>query len=445
MSGIKLEKNLKQKEVVDWWVSDDDHRVCQILGGERGGKSYLAAFLLLLSMRPDLKGNYWIVGPDYRQARPEFRYVYDWLNDAGLVSEVSMPASETAPWSMVTQWGARVETRTGAEVQKLASFSVHGVIMAEAAQQIHEGYLKLLGRISETSGFLILAGTLERGLPWYGQLYERWQGDNLYRARSFSLPTWSNLEVYPGGRDDPKIKQLESEFPEDLFRERFGAEPQLRHGLVLTNFDMKTQVKRLTVNEELPVELAIDPGQHTYAILFLQYDGLVCNVLDRIYAKNRIVQDLIPEAMGNPLWKYIEAEDAGVIDVAGTQHAANKSQVELWREIAGVTLYSKKRALEDTINVLQYRFGVNNPLHRPLVYFNDHMSAVIDPAGRATDVLAEPLSWKWPDVKPDRNVAIKPIDRNNDAMKALAYSLLRRYGSFAKPRNRRKSIYRGMW
>lgn len=444
MAGINFQKNLEQAKVVNWWVSSDDHRVCQILGGERGGKSLLASFLMLISMSLEVAGEYWVVGPDYNQARPEFLYLYNWLNDAGLVAEVSMPASETSPWSMKTVWGAKIRTRSGADIQKLASFSVHGVIMAEAAQQIHEGYLKLLGRISETGGFLILAGTLEKGLPWYAQLYERWQGDNLYKAQSFSLPTWSNLEVYPLGRNDPKILQLESEFPPDLFAERFGAEPQIKSGLVLDTFDMKAQVKKLTVNKDLPVELAIDPGQHTYAVLFLQFEGMITNVLDRVYVHNQIVHDVIPQVQGNPLWKYIDPANAGTIDNAGKQRHGNKSQIELWRELGGVSLEGKWYELDDTISVLRYRFGTTNSLHMPLVYFNNHMGAQLSPDGRAMDVLAEPISWKWPDRGPNKNVAVKPIDKNNDAMKALGYALLRRYG-VSETRRKRKPVRRSYW
>lgn len=445
MAGMDFSKNKEQGKIWDWWESDDDHRIIQVLGGERGGKSIFGSFLLVTGMNPTKRELYWIVGPDYRQARPEFLYIYHWLNDAGLIAEVSMPDSETSPWNMTTKWGTKIETRSGGDEKKLASFSVHGIIMSEAAQQSQVNYLKLLGRISETRGFLILIGTLEEGLPWYGQLYDRWQGENSLNARSFSLPTWSNLEIYPGGRDDPEIKRLEAEYPSDLFRVRFGAEPEAKHGLVLNQFSMKEQVKHLEVDERLPVELCIDPAHHTYAVLFVQYDGLVCNVLDRIYAKRTIAQYVIPEAQGNRLWKYIDPSSAGVIDIAGTQHQANKSQVELWKEIAGVTLVSKKFGLDDTINTLNYRFSSNNSLHRPLVYFNDHFGADVAPNGIAMDVLGEPLSWKWPADRPNTNKHIKPIDHNNDAMKALAYGLMHRYGVFEKPRARRKAMKRGEW
>lgn len=430
MSGIDFEKNHAQKEAIDWWLGSDS-RFMLLLGGERGGKSLAGAFAGLACMDVGRKTEYWIVGPDYRQARPEFSYLYNWFQDYDLIDgEPSMPAAEAAAWSMTTKFGATIRTRSSADVQKLASFSVDGVIMAEAAQQIYEAYLKLVGRVSETGGFLILSGTLERGLPWYGDLFERWQGENVLGARSFSLPSWENREVYPGGRSDPKILELEAEYPPDLFEERFGAKPRRKMGLVLPEFDMPIHVKHLRHNPlGSPVELAIDPGQHTYAVLFLQYDGLVCNVLDRVYTKGMIAQDVIPMAMGNPLWKFIDLREAGTIDNAGKQHHANKSQIELWNEIAGANLQAKYIKLDETISTIRYRLRDSNPLHKPLIYFNDHMTNARGPDGIALDVLAEPLSWRWPERGPNQNVAVRPVDKNNDAMKALGYSLVHRYGS----------------
>lgn len=444
MTGLSFEKNVEQKALIDWWHNSDS-RFMLILGGERGGKSLIAAYAALTCLDIGRKSEYWIVGPDYRQARPEFLYMHGWLKDAGfLLGDASMPVSEAASWSMTTVFGSSIRTRSANDIQKLASFSVDGVIMAEAAQSIHEAYLKLMGRVSETNGFLILSGTLEEGLPWYGDLYERWQGENVLGARSFSLPSWSNLEVYPGGRNDPKIKELEAEYPEDLFEERFGAKPRRKLGLVLPEFDMGVHVKHLSVDTTLPVELAIDPGQHCYAVLFLQYDGLVCHVLDRVYKRGMIVHDIIPEAMANPLWKYIDPAQAGTIDNAGKQHHANKSQIELWQEIGGVSLVGKYIRLDDTISALRYRLRDTNPLHKPLVYFNDHMTNARGPDGLAMDVLAEPLSWSWPNRGPRQNIAVRPVDKNNDAMKALGYSLVHRYGANVE-RKRITSVRRSYW
>jgi hypothetical protein len=436
-----------QKPVSEWWLSSDS-RFCCILGGERGGKSNLAARLALFSTDIHSTGEYWIVGPDYQQARPEFMYMYNALQDGlegiGFIKpeSVSMPVSIASPWSFETIWGQVFRTRSAADIQKLASFSVSGVLMVEAAQQVYEAYLKLMARIQETRGFLILSGTLERGLPWYGDLYTRWLGENELGARSFSLPTWSNNIVFPGGREDKGIKELESEYPPDLFMERFGAVPSRKLGLVVPEFDYAKHVRRLEVDTNLPVELAIDPGQHCYAVLFLQFDGPVTNVLDAVYTHGQIAQNVIPQVVANKYFQYVDPARAGVIDNAGKQHMANKSQVELWQEIAGCSLRAHYWQLEDTIASVRFRLLDGNMWHKPLIYFNNHFGNRKSPDGLALDILAEFELWSWPDREPTRNVAKTPVDRNNDAIKALAYALLDRYGVNTKEKKLKRTTRR---
>ena len=133
-------------------------------------------------------------------------------------------------------------------------------------------------------------------------------------------------------------------------------------------------------------------------------------------------------AMGNPLFKRINPGAAGYIDVAGKQRHANKSQVALWQETAGVTLHSQYILLDDLITTLRYRFRSDNPHHEALVYFNSHITNTRTYDNFALDVLAEPYLWKWPKRTQRQNEAIKPVDRNNDAMKALGYGLVGQYG-----------------
>lgn len=436
-----------QQEIEDWWQSSES-RFCLILGGERSGKSRTASRLAIKTMNINQAGEYWIVGPDYQQARPEFMYIYNALNE-GLEGisfvkpeSVSMPVSIASPWSFETIWGQTFRTRSAADIQKLASFSVSGVLMVEAAQQVYEAYLKLMGRVQETAGFLILSGTLEKGLPWYGDLYTRWLGANHLGARSFSLPTWSNTVIFPGGREDKGIKELESEYPTDLFMERYGAVPSRKLGLVVPEFDYTKHVRRLEVDKSAPVELAIDPGQHTYAVLFVQYDGPVCHVLDAVYTHGEIAQNVIPKVVANPLFQYVDLAHAGVIDNAGKQHQANKSQIELWQEIAHVSLRAHYWKLEDSIQSVRFRLLDTNIWHKPLVLFNNHFGNRKSPDGLALDILAEFELWVWPDREPTRNVAKTPVDRNNDAIKALAYSLLDRYGIHTEPKKIKRSTRR---
>jgi hypothetical protein len=429
--------NYRQKEVMEWWVNSES-RAIGILGGERSGKSLLASALALTAMGHEgivTPKTYWVVGPDYLQARPEFTYMFEAFKNANLIDgEPSMPANPAASWTFKTILGHTVTTRSSAEITKLASFSVYGVIMAEAAQQMQEVYLKCLGRVSESRGFLILVGTLERGLPWYQDLFTRWQGANPLGARFFSLPTWSNLHVYPGGREDPEILRLEAEYPPDYFMERFAAEPRRAYNAVIPEFSIEKHVRPLDYDPHLPVELWIDPGQVTYAVLFVQSLGLYTHVLDRTYVHGMIAHDVIPLVMGNRLFQHVDKRQAGVIDIAGTQEHGNKSQVTLWKEIANCSFRSRYCKEEDTIAAVRFRLRDSNIHHEPLIFFNDHFTNHRSPDGTALDVLAEFELWKWPERGFRQNEPRRPVDKNNHAIKALGYGLVDHYGISDDPK-----------
>ena len=442
--------NPNQQEIVDWWESDDRYRVTQLLGGERSGKSFLSSYFLSLCTRPaerTSQGNlYWIVGPNYVQPRAEFMYIYQAFDFLNLVKgKPSMPMSENSTWMFKTKLNGTYQTKTSYEVARLASFSLDGAIMAEAGQQAYEAYLKLIGRLTQTRGPLIISGTLEKGSIWFEDVYRRWQGHNLMQAKSFSLPTWTNTAIYPLGENDPALLEIKSEMPADLYMERFGGLPTTPSGVVLPEFSFTQNVKPLEVVEGIPVEIAVDPGQHCYAVLFIQHIGNITHVLDRVYTRGKIVQDVIPEVVRNPLWKHVVLRKAGVIDQAGSQHPASHSQVEIWQQMTGAVLRWHYWFEEETINTLRYRIGSLNSEQKPLVFFNDHMKNMRDEKGRATDVLAEPFLWKWPDRPPGKGEALRPINTNNDAMKALGYKLLDQYGVMLERKRQSSVVHIPYW
>lgn len=432
-----------QKGILDWWCNSDA-KYTLICGGERAGKSYLAAAMMAQNLLEP--GMYWIVGPDYLQTRAEFTYLHDALAKGNMLAEkASMPAAFTVPWRMVTRWGAEIVTRSSGEITKLASFSVNGIIMAEAAQQNHAVWLKLMGRVSETNGFIILSGTLENGEPWYEDMLKRWRAPTDLGAKAFTLPTWSNTVIYPGGRDDPKIQALELEYPPDLFMERFGAEPRRYVGTVIPEFDFATHVQELEVQKDAPVEIAVDPGKMVYAVLFVQRLGMFTHVLDEVYTHGKIVHEVIPLVMGNPLWQYVDTGDAGVIDIAGTQEHANHSQTSIWLEMAGVNFrhrYTHERTLIDTI---RFRMSNANIQHEPLVYFSSKLSNDRTPDGQATGILSEMELWRWPQRRFKRSEPRSPIDSNNHAVKALGYYLVDRFGPYKDKVVRRRTVQQDYW
>lgn len=435
--SLNYTPNEAQSVITDWWFNGDD-RFALICGGERAGKSLTSAAMMLPLMMVPL-GVFWIVGPDYAQARVEFQYIHDAFTRGGLLQgEPSMPQSGSQPWTLTTKWNATLTTRTSSDIAKLSSFRVHGFLMVEAAQQLYEVWLKLSGRVAETRGFGILSGTLEQGLPWYADMLKRWKAANDEGGKSFSLSTWSNVDIFPGGRDDPEIKRLEATYPEDLFLERFGAEPRTLHGVVLPEFDFEKHVRELELVEDAPVELWIDPGTNCYCVLFVQYIKPCIYVLDRIYEREAIDHDVIEQAKAHPLFSHVKG---GVIDIAGKhQNQGARSQVQLWQELAGVALTYRYIFENDSIEVLRKH------LANGWLVFNSCMTNKRAPDSTALDVLAEPELWRWPNRSFRQNEAARPIDANNHAMKAIAYGAIEKTGfTLLKKKEQGRVIRPSFW
>lgn len=428
----------EQKDVID--AAEAGNRRILICGGERGGKSMVASYIAILRMEPELPNagkvkrkeperRYWLVGPTYMAARPEFQYIRDFFAELNMIDRESMPVTPTQPWSLVTKNGVSVETKTSSDTTRLASFSIHGAIMCEAGNQEEEVVLKLYGRLSETKGWLLIVGTLEAQYSWYAARLERWRGPNPEGGVSFSIPAWANLAIYPGGRNDPEIKLLEASVPPDWFNRRYAGIVAKPSNLVIPEFDFATHVRKLDFDRKIPIELAIDPGKNAYAVLFLQRIGAIVYVMDAVYGRGVLVNDIILKCLSSPFWPYINKEPAtSVIDIAGAQQPGQESQVDIWRKSTGINLGFRYYRMKDTIDVVRSRLRTDPVLNMPLVLFSDGLKEGVAPDGTATEFLSEFSLWKWPQFKAGMPERAEPIDANNHGIKALGYYLQHHYG-----------------
>jgi len=206
-------------------IAQDPSLVVFCAGGERAGKSLLAgATLAAEALTSPLL---WIVGSDYAQTRAEFKYAHAALQKIKAVAHASMPSD--GRWELRLKTGALVTTKSAEDVIKLGSEAPSGIVMAEAAQMDFETFRRLFARTAEArargDGWLLATGTFERGRRWYAELWRQFQDSNPYAGKSYSLPTWSNTAVFPGGRSDPAILSIEAGLSPEQFRERFGGEP----------------------------------------------------------------------------------------------------------------------------------------------------------------------------------------------------------------------------
>ncbi len=402
----------------------DNSRLKLVLGGERAGKSRGCGeegntWLPLPGPHPRV---YWVVGPSYDLARPEMRVMIEGCGKMGILGNVSAPIN--GPWTLFTTRGHQVVTKTSRDVMALGAVAPDGILMVEAAQQSYEVFLRLRGRVAERRAPLVLSGTLEHGKTWYSDTFDAWQASNVDGGRSFSIPSWSNLYVYPGGREDPEIKALEATYPPDVFAERFGAVPVPSATLVFKEFSNVTHVKPCPFDSDLPVQLWIDPGYAgAYAVVVVQFsqDKTPREVyqIDEVYWTQRTVQEVILECKQRAWWPKVHH---CVIDVAGRQHPGMESQAEAWHRLGGIPCSANAVGIPD--GILRHRTFLRDAgTGQPRLYH--------DP--RCVGTIAEYGKHKYHEIKENRPVRELPIDADNHAMKAIAYGLVANFGFVAPP------------
>ena len=395
---------------------DSPARIRLIAGGERAGKSRSGAMELFGRL---LEGRlYWLVGPEYDLCRPEFEYVLDACRRIDAVASVRYPSSNRC--ELITRTDARIVTRSAHEPERLAAEAPDGILGCEAAQLPPSVFLRLRGRIAERRGWLWLSGTFEGSRGWYAEKFRAWQVGERTDARAFSIPSWENRALYPGGRDDPEILDLETQFPPDLFMERFGGVPCPPSTLVFRDFDPLVHVRSEARASGAPVELAIDPGYAgAYAVLAIEQRGPCVAVIDEVYLRRRVAGEVIAVCRQRPWWSRVRG---GVIDVAGRQHHAAPSQIEIWASTAGVRLRSHGVPLRSGIDRLR-------------TFLRDPASgeARLAVAPECRNLIEEFGLYRYHEASDREPISEIPIDRDNHAIKALTYWLFDRFGAIERP------------
>ena len=185
-------------------ILNSDKRFILVAGGEQAGKSMVASkFLLQKFLTDESPGLYWLVAADYERTRAEFEYLSEDFAKIGILAEVS---KRVDPGRIVLADGTRIETKSAKDPRTLAMRAPNGIVGCEASQLDLETFYRLRGRCAPKGGWLFLGGTFESSLGWYPQPFSTWES-GVGEEQSFSLPSYSNFHLYPGGREDPEIRR----------------------------------------------------------------------------------------------------------------------------------------------------------------------------------------------------------------------------------------------
>lgn len=150
------------------------------------------------------------------------------------------------------------------------------------------------------------------GYDWTMALFHDWQKSD--DAVTLQYPSWANIAIYPKGRDDPKIKQLEQMLPPDVFARRVGADMRVLTGLIYPEFDPQKHV--IDDYKATKCCVSIDPAyRHVASVHFYDFDGRVLTVFDEVYRPGLTDPEIVELVAGyrpKPEFAVYDAADAGL-------------------------------------------------------------------------------------------------------------------------------------
>jgi len=400
-------------------------RFILVAGGEQAGKSMVASkYLVSRFLENEEPGLYWLVAADYERTRAEFDYLVQDFATLGILAEVS---KRVDPGKIVLADGTRIETKSAKDPRTLAMRAPHGIIGCEASQLDMESFQRMRSRCAPKRGWLFLGGTFEGSLGWYPQLFQTWQ-HGTEEEQSFSLPSYSNKHLYPGGKLDPEILRLKSMASDEFFMERIEGIPTPPQGLVFGDFRPDIHVSNdaeWSVGE--PVYLWMDPGYAgAYAVEVVQEINGQINVIDEIYEQGLITSEIIDIARSRPWWKDVEG---GVIDIAGYQHQAMSAPAEIWLAETGIYLAAQKIRINEGTERLK-SFLKTDPLsNAPKIVFNPKCQGILSEFGSVPSPFdGQTRAYRWKMDRDGNIVGESPEDKNNHGVKAVVYGLVDKYG-----------------
>lgn len=431
-------------------------RYVLVTGGEQGGKSVVASKIFLDRwIKDQCKWQdptdelfmgiaddtllYWLVGAAYSETEREFAYIAEDLIRIGL----AVDATKRVDPGYIEAFAAkgakpilRIETKSATDPRRLSRQAPHGIIGCEAGQLDITTFERMRGRTAPKKGWMVLTGTIERSSPWYPQMAQAWSGSALPDRASFTLPTWSNRALYPGGRQNPEILALERESSDDFFMERIAGKPVPPEGLVFKEFRADLHVRDVDYVPGEAVHIWIDPGYAgAYAVMAAHIIKGQVQVFDEIYEQGMVTEEIIKAAKERRWWKDVRH---GAIDIAGTQHQALTPVAEVWLRDTGLRLDSHRVLINDGIERLKGFLKPDTLSGEPKIVFSPACRGIISEFGAAPnpfDNLVRAYRWKL-----DSNrqvVGDTPIDMYNHSLKAVIYGLISWFGfSFVQERQK---------
>ena len=407
-----------------------------MMGGEGSGKSFHGAmYALNFLAEVEVPGHFMIIADSYMECRMEFKYLLDFIQRLGLLKSYRLPEDKDEPCSITTTTGQEFQTYSGKDPTKISGTGItpRGIVVCEVGRLQSETWGRVLGRAMRIPCWMWASGSWEVSTGWLNEFWKMGQDTNATGLKSWSIPTYSNIHLY-SGRDDPKLLVGRLGYDEQRWTERVEGRPSPPEGLVYKDFQYRTHVVETLEYDKKkgPIYVAIDPGYAVYSVLFLQVDeekGLVW-IVDEIYQTGETSEGIIRKCKVKPWWDKVAG---GAIDIASTQHHADRSAEEVWRAQTSLSLDYQKIAVEDGIERVMTFLQFNPKTGQPSLFVSPKCQGLLSEMGTApSPITGKSLSYRHARNK-DGTFSNQPIQQNNHSCTALAYFLVSHFGFVMRP------------
>jgi len=231
--------------------------------GRRFGKTFMGAREAQpLALIPNKM--IWIVGPTYDLGEKEFRVIWsDMIIKLGLGKERAIKKAfnkRAGDMYIEFPWQTRIEVRSADRPETLVGDKLDYVIMAEAAKHTKETWDRYIRpALADNRGSATFSTTPE-GQNWIHDLWQLGRNPLFEEYESWRFPSWENMHIYPGGRQDPEILLLERTMPTEWFEQEIAADFTSFMGKIYNEWDEQTHVHPQTFNPAWKNYIAFDWG-----------------------------------------------------------------------------------------------------------------------------------------------------------------------------------------
>ena len=376
---------------------------------------------------------FWIVGPDYSDDEKEFRVLYDSLKRLEVPFDKPGTYNDPLHGNMhISLWNGlfQVHCKSARHPEGLDGEGLFGVELVEAAKLkplIWHKYIR--PSLADEGGWSLHTSTPE-GKNWFYKLWQRGKDPASTQWSSWRMPSWKNDVIFPGGREDPEIKDMESDMSAERFAQEIGADFTEFVGRVFKEFDEEIHVGDYPFNPDRPTFLATDYGwTNPFVVLGIQVD-----VFDNVYVvgeyriTNRDTSDVAASLM-DISWARA-ATDLYPEPAEPDRSATLSRKLGIHRVHTGTGGEIQTR-LELIRRQLKYDLeseGHPDEERKPKLFIDRH--CVGQPLADG-GLIREMAEYRYPETKEESQSAAKeePLDKDNHGPEALGRFFKGYYGA----------------